>query len=291
MVFVDPGGEAGKAYGALPVDAQESGTTFARRLWYVIDPNMRVRDVVEGALPQALERLHTILHALPESDRFAGCELPAPVLLLPRVFEPEICQELVSLYRRIGGTASGFMIERDGITIGSNDPAHKVRADCHVEDETLRLLLQRRIRAKIFPQIEKVHHFHCTRMERYIVACYDAAEGGHFRAHRDNTTRGTAHRRFAVSLNLNDDYDGGSIHFPEFGARGYRIPTGGAVVFSCSLLHAVSRVTRGQRFAFLPFLYDEPAAQIRIRNNGFLHESVGAYDSRAACQPGDQGTV
>jgi hypothetical protein len=47
------------------------------------------------------------------------------------------------------------------------------------------------------------------------------------------------------------------------------------------LLHAVSRVTRGRRHAFLPFLYHEPASRIREANNGFLHESVGAYDSQA----------
>jgi hypothetical protein len=33
------------------------------------------------------------------------------------------------------------------------------------------------------------------------------------------------------------------------------------------LLHAVSRVTRGRRHAFLPFLYHEPASRIREANN------------------------
>src|SRR5689334_8271533 len=55
----------------------------------------------------------------------------------------------------------------------------------------------------IVPEIRKVHQFTVTRMERYIVACYSAEDGGHFRARRDNTTKGTAHRRFAVSVNLN----------------------------------------------------------------------------------------
>ncbi|MGO4843493.1 2OG-Fe(II) oxygenase, partial [Rhizobiaceae sp. 2RAB30] len=80
--------------------------------------------------------------------------------------------------------------------------------------------------------------------------------GGHFRAHRDNTTKGTAHRRFAVSINLNSDFDGGEVSFPEYGPRSFKPPVGGAVIFSCSLLHAVSPVTRGKRYAFLPFLYD-----------------------------------
>ena len=46
------------------------------------------------------------------------------------------------------------------------------------------------------------------------------------------------HRRFAVSLNLNTgDYEGGCLRFPEFGPHLYVAPAGGAVVFSCSLLH------------------------------------------------------
>jgi predicted 2-oxoglutarate/Fe(II)-dependent dioxygenase YbiX len=65
--------------------------------------------------------------------------------------------------------------------------------------------------------------------------------------------------------------------FPEYGSRSYKPGVGGAVVFSCSLLHAVTKVTRGKRYAFLPFLYDEEAAQQREANNGFLGENITPY--------------
>ena len=59
-----------------------------------------------------------------------------------------------------------------------------------------------------------------------------AADGAVFHPHRDSTTQGTAHRRFACSINLNaGDFDGGDLRFPEYGMRTYRPPTGGAVVF------------------------------------------------------------
>jgi len=134
-----------------------------------------------------------------------------------------------------------------------------------------------RIIRRINPEIERVHFFKPSRMERYIVSCYAAEDGGHFRAHRDNTTSGTAHRRFAVSINLNSEFAGGEVSFPEYGPRSYKAPAGGAVVFSCPLLHAVSKVTEGRRFAFLPFLYDEEAAKVREANNSNLGEGVGAY--------------
>ena len=80
----------------------------------------------------------------------------------------------------------------------------------------------------------------------------------------------------AVSINLNADYEGGDLRFPEYGSRTYRPPPGGAVVFSCSILHEATAVTRGERFAFLPFLYDEAAAQIRETNLKYLDPSLTA---------------
>jgi predicted 2-oxoglutarate/Fe(II)-dependent dioxygenase YbiX len=128
------------------------------------------------------------------------------------------------------------------------------------------------------PEIAKAFGFQATRMERYIVGCYSAGEGGYFRPHRDNTTKGTAHRRFAVTINLNTaDYDGGELRFPEFGNRTYKPPTGGAVIFSCSLFHEALPVTRGTRYAFLPFLYDEAAAKLREQNNRYLSEELSQY--------------
>ena len=158
------------------------------------------------------------------------------------------------------------MSEVDGLTVLEHDPGFKIRRDYVITDADLIKRIQGRVNRRIVPEIVKVHQFKATRMERYIVACYAAAEGGHFQPHRNNTTPGTAHRRFAISINLNDDFDGGHLSFPEYGPKGFKVPLGGAVVFSCSLLHRVSRVTAGRRHAFLPFLYDEEAAKLRERN-------------------------
>ena len=102
--------------------------------------------------------------------------------------------------------------------------------------------------------------------------------GGHFRPHRDNTTPGAAHRRVACTINLDaDDYEGGDLRFPEFRRRTYRAPTGGAVIFSCSLLHEARPVMRGTRYAFLPFLYDDAAALQRERNLDRVAPELRAY--------------
>jgi predicted 2-oxoglutarate/Fe(II)-dependent dioxygenase YbiX/peroxiredoxin len=256
------------AYGAAPQDSADG------RCWIVIDPTLRViANMAFRADGGDAAQLMALLETLPPPERFSGGELQAPVLMLPRVFEPEFCSHLIDLYDANGGTESGFMREIGGRTVGVHDHNHKRRKDHILTDPALILDVQKRFLRRVVPEIAKIHQFTVTRMERYIVSCYAAEDGGHFAAHRDNTTAGTAHRRFAVSVNLNDDFDGGEVSFPEYGPRGFKAPPGGAVVFSCSLLHKVSRVTRGRRYAFLPFLYDDAAAQIRQKNASLIGEA------------------
>jgi predicted 2-oxoglutarate/Fe(II)-dependent dioxygenase YbiX len=88
-------------------------------------------------------------------------------------------------------------------------------------------------------------------------------------------SKGTLHRKFAVTVNLNaEEYSGGDLVFPEYGRDMFRAPTGGAIVFSCSLMHEVLPVIAGNRYAFLPFLYDEAAARIREKNARFLSQEA-----------------
>lgn len=270
----DLDGSVSRLYGAVPRDITPGeGAIEARRFWIVIDPTMRVLARIPFA-PDGSDRRAALdlIRRLPPPGRFAGPELQAPVLFLPNVFEPELCRRLIDLYEEKGGAESGFMRQVGGKTVAVHDHSHKRRRDLEIDDAELKRQLQIRIQRRVAPEILKAHSFKATRMERYIVGCYSAEDGGHFRAHRDNTTAGTAHRRFAVSINLNAEFEGGEVGFPEYGARSFKPPVGGAVVFSCSLLHAVSKVTSGVRYAFLPFLYDEDAAKLRERNAASLGE-------------------
>ncbi len=268
-----------RLYGAQ----QEDGSY--RRVTYVLDPMLRVIAVLplQSSAEAHMPALLSVLDRLPAIGPAYRANLQAPVLVLPRVFEAELCQALMDYYRSQGGEASGFMQDIDGKTVMRLGRDHKVRRDCALEDEELRRACMRRIRQRVVPQLERAFQFHATRMERYLLGCYDASEGGHFRAHRDNTTKGTAHRRFAISLFLNSgDYEGGFLRFPEFGPGLYSAPPGGAVVFSCGLLHEATAVTQGQRYMFLPFLYDEAARQVRQDNQHFLDGQAAATGAAEA---------
>jgi len=248
-------------------------------VWLLLDPAMRLMARAPIDQPAAVFDQIT---GLPSVSDYAGTPLVAPVLIVPRVFEPEFCRRLIDIYEARGGVPSGVMRDIGGRTVGVLDDM-KSRRDVNLqEDVELRTEIMRKIERSILPMIRRTYQFQVTRIERYLVACYDAKEGGHFRPHRDNETLGTLHRRFACSINLNaEEHEGGDLRFPEFGVRTYRPPTGGAVVFGCNLMHEATPVTAGRRFAFLPFFYDEEGQRIREQNAAFLDRaSANAVSAR-----------
>jgi peroxiredoxin/predicted 2-oxoglutarate/Fe(II)-dependent dioxygenase YbiX len=272
MYFWDFDRRISRLYGAVNAAVDGVSEECDRPCSVVLDLNLRTLAVFpfDDAPETHVPRLLQLLGTLPSP---ASVEGHAPILVVPRVFEPELCRELIQMFEQNESYDSGFMLEKDGRTVGKLDHSFKRRRDYELTDEQVLQATVVRIHDRLVPEIDKAFGFHATRIERYLVCCYEATTSDHFHPHRDNTTTGTAHRRFAVSIFLNpDEYEGGDVRFPEFGSKTYRAELGGAVVFSCSLLHEVVPMIRGRRFAFLPFLYDDAAAELRDANLKFLDE-------------------
>lgn len=255
--FLDADGDLRRSYQVV----DEAGDLVPT--WIALDPSLRVMGT--APLAQSQRAVSRFLD-LGDPQDHAGVPLHAPVLIVPRILERDLCRQLIDYYETHGGRPSGVMRERNGKTVGELDD-FKRRYDAQIQDDDLVTQIRIRLRWRLIPEIEKAFGFTATRVERYIVARYAAEDGGYFRPHTDNNTPGTAHRKFAVSINLNaEEFEGGDLCFPEFGPRTYRPPTGGAVVFSCSLLHEARPVTRGVRYATLPFLYDAEGERVRTAN-------------------------
>src|SRR5690606_23890057 len=127
-LFLDRDRAVGRAYGVASADSDRDAY---RATSFVMDERLRVVDVVPMAADTAarhIQRLIQALQALPtlESERTVG--IPAPVLIVPRVFEPAMCQALIDYYQREGGEPSGFMRDVDGRTVLIHDPKHKRRS-------------------------------------------------------------------------------------------------------------------------------------------------------------------
>jgi peroxiredoxin/predicted 2-oxoglutarate/Fe(II)-dependent dioxygenase YbiX len=230
---------------------------------FLIDPAFRI------AMSAPIEATGLVLDRLEQELRDAPAAAEsqfAPVLTLPRILEPEVCEAVLAYYRAGLASPSGFARDVGGQTVQHIDPFLKRRSDVTIEDEALLAAIRSRLEDRLFPMLKRAMGWQAKHIERYLICRYGAEDQGFFSPHRDDVTAGTAHRKFAVSLNLNDGYEGGDLKFPEFGPRAYRPPAGGATVFCCSLLHEATPVTRGERYVFVPFLYDEEGAGIRQAN-------------------------
>jgi peroxiredoxin/predicted 2-oxoglutarate/Fe(II)-dependent dioxygenase YbiX len=248
---------------------------------FVLNENLQIINILPMGEPhQHAQQVLDFIKTLPPIEEARAATRHAPVLVIPNVLDKASCRSLIDMYKANGGGPSGFMRQVDGKTVGLHDENFKKRRDFFIEDPKLQQRLNAIILRRVRPEVEKAFQFTITRFERYLVGCYDAQSGGYFRPHRDNTSKATQHRRFAMTLNLNvGEYTGGFLRFPEYAPHGYKGDSGTAIIFSCSVLHEATPVISGQRFALLSFFYGNEDAVVRQANFKYLAD---APDSRIA---------
>jgi peroxiredoxin/predicted 2-oxoglutarate/Fe(II)-dependent dioxygenase YbiX len=242
---------------------------------FVLNENLQIINIFPMGDPQQhAQQVWDFIKSLPPFEEARPAARHAPVLVIPNVLDKAACRGLIEMYKTHGGSPSGFMRQVGGKTVGLFDDNFKKRRDFFIKDPKLQRRLNAIILRRVKPEVEKAFQFTITRFERYLVGCYDAQSGGFFRPHRDNTSKGTMHRRFAMTLNLNvGEYTGGFLRFPEYAPHGYKGDSGTAIIFSCSLLHEATSVISGERFALLSFFYGNEDAKVREANFKYLDNS------------------
>jgi predicted 2-oxoglutarate/Fe(II)-dependent dioxygenase YbiX len=234
---------------------------------FALDANLRVLGVIDNPLDNPT-RLHMLLAGARGDLAPLEVTAQAPVLFVPYVLDQQACDWLIQLWHTHGNVDTGVESSVQGQRAETLSETYKRRRDHTVTNPQISGRIATMVGNAIMPEVHKAFAYRATRFEGFKIGCYDASTGGFFRAHRDNLSPSTAHRRFALTLNLNDGYEGGQLRFPEYGPQRYRPPAGGALIFSCSLLHEVLDVTRGQRFVLLSFLYGEEGRSSRVQERG-----------------------
>jgi predicted 2-oxoglutarate/Fe(II)-dependent dioxygenase YbiX len=228
---------------------------------FVLDPNLRVRAALpfaDGARVAA--DVADLVQELVWGDRPAHViTTQAPLLVVPDVLDRAQCDELITVWEQEGHAETGVESSAAGRRSEQLSTQHKRRRDHVVGDRQRSLGLTSAIGRRVIPELWKAFAYRASRFEGFKIACYEASDRGFFRAHRDNLSPATAHRRFALTLNLNAAYEGGQLRFPEYGPELYRPAPGAALLFSCSHLHEVLDVTAGRRFVLLSFLFGDEA--------------------------------
>lgn len=266
--LIDPRGDLARALGV-------SGPAAV-----IVDASGRLAAVMNKASGHEALAVVERLHA---ATAPATVQLQAPVLLVERVLEPDLCSRLIAHWQK-GDKRSDGVASVGGAA--NADSEIKRRSDVPVDDAALYGVLRDALVRRALPAILQAFQTRIVQIEMPRIGCYDAQSGGWFRRHRDNTTPYTAHRQFAISLNLNptDEYDGGHVRFPEFGCQRYQPRAGAALIFSCSLLHEAVPVTRGRRFGLFTFVHDE-RHDAQYRRMLAEQQSKGMSGIRMRCLP------
>jgi peroxiredoxin/predicted 2-oxoglutarate/Fe(II)-dependent dioxygenase YbiX len=222
----------------------------------VLDRNQRVAGLFAGA--DGIAAALALCRRLNDDDSATAALPHAPVLQVPGIFEPELCRRLIDYWqsgdKRANEVTRGTPGQAD--YAARSDGVVKRRTDVLIPEDTnpTNLAIRDRLLARVVPEVFKAFQFRVRSYEIARIGCYDAGDGGWFRPHRDDAGDPAKPRRFALSVNLNDDFEGGGLCFPEYGRRFYRPPAGGGVAFSCNLLHEAQPVTLGRRFGLFTFL-------------------------------------
>ena len=242
----------------LPALLSQGGVGFGQstlRLRVIaLDANQRVAATWDTRpLVAAAEAVGALADSVRSNGEAAGPVIAtpmAPVLVLPRVFEADFCAQVIRLWEKGDHQDTGVSSRYGNVGVAEL----KRTEDYMVTEPMMQKAISDRLAFRLGPELTKVFAFDRPfTFDAHVVLSY-SADGRHFfGAHRDNGAPTTADRAFAVSLNLNDDFDGGELVFPEYAGVRVSPPAGAAAVFSCSVLHQALPVTRGRRFVLTTF--------------------------------------
>jgi 2OG-Fe(II) oxygenase superfamily len=173
-----------------------------------------------------------------------------PIVVVSDVVPSNLSDELIEWFESHDHHVSG------DVRVGQPGPDLVVKAqrDRRLRDPDLASALTKVVADRVLPEVARCFAAQPTSFEAFKIVRYNTGNG-RFPRHRANTAADAAHRRFALTLNLNDGYEGGNLVFPEFGRDEYRAAAGGAVVFSGNLLHGATDVVAGTRYAAVSFLW------------------------------------
>jgi len=256
---------AGRDFGELVVAADDGalirhlvGAVPTVAIALTLDDNLRILERIESTDdPGDFE--HRVARAYSERPVIEPrlFQRQAPALFIPRVLDDAACEGLIAHFEETGGTPSGTAYIEGDKAYWKPDPDVKMRRDVYLESGPWLDKVKDALVRRVLPEIQRCFNFQVTQHEVFKLIRYDAG-AGYFHAHRDNESRDTQHRRFAMTINLNPgEYEGGALRFPEFGPDLYVPERGGAVIFSCSLLHEVTPVTKGSRYGLLGFFFGD----------------------------------
>ncbi len=180
--------------------------------------------------------------------------LDPPILIISNVITDKFKDEIMEIFNK----STNKNIELRG---------NKNRT--HVfADRAITKRLDDKLTKSLFPEIKKIYNLDVTYRENYKICSYSEKDHGKFHVHRDSVYP-YGHRRLAMTLVLNDDYEGGGIIFPEYNTTVYKPVPCTAIIFPTPLFHQVLEVTKGTRYVIISFLLGDNEAKYKKKLSSY----------------------
>ena len=202
----------------------------------ILEPNQHILSIQEFGHSCDDECVEALINA--SANMIENCKiyleesLPRahpPALLVPDVLKQKDCLHLMNIFE----TRGSDFVEPEHMQLGKRkmdckmripDQGRQDRVDHWLVEADTQNFISDRLQKRLFPEIKRAFNYEITRHERYRTARYEGMRGGGKVGHRDNNEAGVAHRRFAVTVNLNSEfYEGAELKFPEFSPNSYSL--------------------------------------------------------------------
>jgi len=146
----------------------------------------------------------------------------------------------------------------------------KQRRDIQLDNDNVEML-DNKLSKSLFPELNKIYNLNVTFRETYKLSKYTGDDSGKFHMHRD-TVFPYAHRRLAMVLVLNTNYEGGGIVFPEYSTKPVKPDKGSCIIFPGTLYHEVLPVTNGNRNVIISFLFGNETVEFKHNVSKLLNK-------------------
>lgn len=230
-LLADPEFQAAKALGiVLTAQAGPKEAIEVRRATLVLDSTLRIRKQyypkqTNAHVEQVLNELTEIL---PENQPYL-VQRHAPVLLIPDVIEPGLCNEIAS---------------RKNLAQPFNS------------------YIDKRLYERVVPEVLKAFYFKPKKRKIPKISVYGPATQGPTKLFRVHAQEHEAPYQYVIVIALSapDAYKGGGICFPEYSLGIYKPHLGEAMVYSTFLLQQILPVISGEALMLTSYFYDEESA-------------------------------
>lgn len=223
---------------------------------YILEADRRIKDI------QIFDNIDQIINLKIEKSLL---KINVPYLMIENVLDKNLLNRILKFYDEHN---------QQHILHNSNN-----KNRLHVfPDEQLEKMIDNKLSRSLFPEIRKIFYFDVEYRELYKICSYNSETNGRFAAHRD-TPYPHQHRKFALSLILNDDYEGGELLLPEYHVS-LKPKANTAIVFPGICSHQVNPIISGSRKTIITFFctkkLDDPESnkRDRVKSNFFTERKV-----------------